>query len=328
MRAWAWSIRTYVVLAVLADIGVCVSPTVDAQTYPSRSVRLISPFPGGTSDLVARILKDRLSDVWQSPVIVENRTGAGGNIGSDSVAKSPPDGYTLLSTTGAPIVVNPFLYSKLPYDPEKDFVPIVLLTTTSNVLFVNKAVPATTLAELIALAKAQPKQLTYASGGYGTSPHLMAEMLKTAAGIEMLHVPYRSVSDLTLSVVSGQTDVAFGPPPMMEYVTNGSLKALAQTGSKRLPTLPAIPTLQESGLKAFYAVVWYGLLAPTGTPQAVLDKIERDVQKVLTEPDTRAKIQGLGADILSLGQKDFAQFISDDRNRWREVVKVSGAKID
>lgn len=300
-----------------------------AQNYPERTVKLISPYSGGPSDLAGRLLKDRLSAIWGQPVIVENKTGAGGNLGTAAVATAEPDGYTLLSTSGPPLVINQFLFSKIPFDPEKDFAPVVLATTSPLVLFVHSSVPATTLSELVQYAKDNPGKLKYASGGNGTSPHLVAEMFKSAVGVNIQHIPYRTVSEITTSIVSGQTDVTFGTPVMMEYVKQGTLRALVQTGDTRLAThAPDVPTMQESGYPEFFAVTWYGLLAPRLTPQPILNKLESDIISVLKEPAMRSRLESLSQKVLGLGQHDFANFITAERARWQKIVKESGATIN
>ncbi|MSQ72927.1 MAG: tripartite tricarboxylate transporter substrate binding protein [Betaproteobacteria bacterium] len=318
-----------VALSLAALASAFMSPDAPAQAYPVQTVRMISPYSGGPSDLGGRVLKDRLSALWGQPVILENKTGAGGNLGAEMVARAAPDGYTLLSTSSPPLVINPFLYRNLPFDPAKDFIPIVVVSTSPLVLFVHKSVQANTLAELIALAKSRPGQLVYASGGSGTSPHLAAETFKHMAGLDILHIPYRTVGEMTLSVVSGQTNLAFGSVTGMEFVKKGDLRAIAQTGEKRfMKFMPNVPTMQEAGLPAYAALTWYALLAPRATPKPIVDKIERDVLGILADREVVAAFEKISQEIVAMGSQDFTKFIQAERARWQQAVQVSGAKVE
>lgn len=316
-------------LAAMGTVVALMSPAGLAQNYPTQTVRMISPYSGGPSDLGGRVLKDRLSAHWGQPVILENKTGAGGNLGTEAVARANPDGYTLLSTSSPPLVINPFLYKNLSFDPVKDFTPIVVVSTSPLALYVHKSVQASTLQELIALAKSRPGQLTYASGGNGTSPHLAAETLAHMAGLSILHIPYRTVAEQTLSVVSGQTHMMFGSVTSMEFVRKGDLRVLAQTGEKRFGKfMPNVPTMQEAGMPGFIVSTWYALLAPRATPRAIIDKIENDVLAILADREVVAAFEKISQEVVAMGSQDFAKFMQTEQARWQRAVQVSGAKID
>lgn len=321
-------------LAMAMVASVC-SSTAHAQSWPVRPVRIIVPFPpGGTTDIVARSLGVELQRMWQQPVIVENRPGAGGNIGSDLVAKSPNDGYTLLMGTVGTHSINAALFAqsgnKMPFDPVKDFVPITLAAGVPNVMVVNAKVPVNSVAEFIAYAKARPGQLNMASSGNGTSIHLTGELFKTMTGTYMVHLPYRGSAPAMSDLLAGNTNVMFDNlPSALPHIKSGRLKALAVTSRVRSPALPDTPTIEEAAnLKGFDASSWFGLFAPAGTSRAIVDKIQADVAKALAVPEVRERFVAQGAQPGGTTPDQFAAFIRAETDKWTKVVKISNAKVD
>ncbi len=321
-------------LAVTALAVMALAPA-HAQTWPSKPVRIIVPFPpGGTTDIVARSIGVELQRMWQHPVVIENRAGAGGNIGADAVAKSPADGYTLLMGTVGTHAINQALFaqsgSKMPFDPVKDFVPITLVAGVPNVMVINAKLPVNSVAEFIAYAKARPGQLNMASSGNGTSIHLTGELFKTVTGTYMVHFPYRGSAPAVTDLISGNMNVMFDNlPSALPHIKSGRLKALAVTSRTRSPALPDVPTIEEAaGLKGFDASSWFGLFAPTGTPRTVVDKIQADVAKALAQPAVRERFVAQGADPGGNTPDQFAAFIRAETDKWTRVVKFSNAKVD
>jgi tripartite-type tricarboxylate transporter receptor subunit TctC len=321
-------------LAVTALAVMSLAPA-HAQTWPSKPVRIIVPFPpGGTTDIVARSIGVELQRMWQHPVVIENRAGAGGNIGADAVAKSPGDGYTLLMGTVGTHAINQALYaqsgSKMPFDPAKDFVPITLVAGVPNVMVINAKLPVNSVAEFIAYAKARPGQLNMASSGNGTSIHLTGELFKTVTGTYMVHFPYRGSAPAVTDLISGNMNVMFDNlPSALPHIKSGRLKALAVTSRTRSPALPDVPTIEEAaGLKGFDASSWFGLFAPAGTPRTVVDKIQADVAKALAQPAVRERFVAQGADPGGNTPDQFAAFIRAETDKWTRVVKFSNAKVD
>ena len=268
-----------------------------AQTYPTKPIRIVVPFPaGGTTDVLARAAAQKLTESLGQPAVVDNRPGAGGNIGAELVAKSPPDGYTLLMGTVGTHAINPSLYPKMPYDHVKDFAPVILVAGVPNVLVINPALPVNSVQELIAYAKANPGKLNFASSGNGTSIHLSGELFKTMAGVQMTHVPYKGSAPALQDLVGGQVQLMFDNlPSSLALIKGGKLKALAVTSSARAAALPDVPTLAESGLPGFEASSWFGLLAPAGTPQPIILKVNGDVAKWLASPEAKEKLLAQGA---------------------------------
>lgn len=301
-----------------------------AQAYPAKPVRMVVPFPaGGATDIVGRLVAQKLSEAWGQQVIVDNRGGAGGTIGSDVVAKSAPDGYTILVATSSTHAIAPSLYSKLAYDPVRDFTPVTLLASATILLAVHPSVPAKTVKELIALAKGQPKALSFASSGNGGISHLIGEQFKSMAGIQMLHVPYKGDTPALVDLASGQVSLMFGTAvSFLPYVKAGRLKALAVTNPKRSPIVPDIPTVAESGLPGFEALQWFGIFAPAGTPKDIVARLHGEIVKILRVPDVRERLSSLGADVVGNTPEQFAAFQRADAAKWTKVVKESGAKID
>lgn len=285
--------------------------------------------PGGTTDLVARVLARKLTEYFAQSVFVENRPGGGGNIGTDYVAKSAPDGYTLLLSAPAPITINISLYARMPYDPQRDLSPITLIATTPSLLLVHPSVPATSVRQLITLAKARPKQLNYASTGIGAPSHLMAELFNSAAGIDMVHIPYKGTGPALTDLLGGHVDVMFNTiPAILPYVRSGRLRALSITGARRLPLLPDLPTISESGLPGFESGGWYGLFAPAGTPKEVVDKLHSQVIRALRTTEVEQSLSNEGASLIGNTPAEFSVFLRKDRTKWANVIRVSGARAE
>ena len=320
----------FMALTALATVGAI--PVADAQSppYPTRPIRLVVPFPaGGTTDILARSVAQKLTEAWGQPVVVDNRPGAAGNIGAELVAKSPADGYTLLMGTVGTHAINASLYAKMPYDHVKDFVPVILVAGVPNVLVVNPAVPANSVQELIVYAKANPGKLNFASSGSGTSIHLAGELFKVSAGVQMTHIPYKGSSPALQDLIGGQVKLMFDNlPSALPQIKGGKLRALAVTSSTRAAVLPDVPTVAESGLPGFEASSWFGVLAPAGTPPAIVTRINAEVAKWLASPEARDKLLSQGANAVGGTPEDFARHIQVETAKWAKVVKESGAKVD
>ena len=321
-----WLTALSVLLACLAAGAV----HAQADAFPAKPIRIIVPFPaGGATDIAARAIADKMSANWKQPVVIENRPGAGGNVGADFVAKSAPDGYTLVMGITGSHAINTSLYAKMPYDPVKDFEPITQVAVVPNVIVVHPSVPARTLRELVDLAKRQPGKYDYASLGSGTAAHLGMELFKTSAGIFMVHIPYRGSAPAVADLIGGQVQVMMdGLPSALPHVKAGRLRALAVTSQKRSPAAPDLPTIAESGYPGFYADAWSGLFAPKGTPAAVVEKIAVEAQRILKLPDVRERFAALGAEPVGSTPAEFAQHVQREIDKWARVVKQSGAKVD
>lgn len=301
-----------------------------AQDYPSRVVRFVVPqTPGGATDVFARAVGQRLSERWGRNVVVENRGGAAGTLGTDLVAKSVADGYTLLVTYAGSQAVNQSLYPKLPFDSVKDFQTVATLAVTPFFLIVNNGVPAKDLRELIALARRKPDLLVYASSGNGSINHLLAEMLKIEAGIRMLHVPYKGIAPAIMDVMAGQVDAAFtSVPSVIQHVASGRVRALAVSSARRVAIAPAVPTIAESGLRGFDVNPWWGILAPAGTDMRIVRKINVDVADILKVKDMQDFFKTQGAEALVTSPEEFQKMLVADVEKWAKVVKASHARID
>jgi tripartite-type tricarboxylate transporter receptor subunit TctC len=298
------------------------------QAYPAKPVRIVVPFPaGGIADLYARIIGARVGEAWGQPVVVENRTGAGGNIGADAVAKSPSDGYTLVMSALGPHAVNVSLFSKLPYDPVRDFAAIVLVLEAEGLLVVHPSVPANSVPELIALARAKPG-LTFASAGMGTASHLAGELFKSMAKVEMVHVPYKGNVPAITDLLAGQTALLFSTmPTVLPHAKAGKLRALATIGASRAAAAPELPTVAEA-LPGFEVNNWIGLFAPAGTPPEILRRWNTEVTRVMQSPDIQARLPVEGARFSPNTPEQFAAFVKAEIAKWAPVVKASGARVD
>jgi len=320
-------------LAILAAILFAASATISAAPaadYPSRPVTIVVAFtPGGPSDVLSRIVGRRLQEIMHQPFIVENRPGAGGNIAAEQVAHAEPDGYTLLMGNNSILATNAALYKKLNYNPEKDFVPISLVGSQANILVVNPSVPANSMAELIALAKASPGTINFASSGYGAAAHLAGELFKTEAGINIVHVAYKGAAPALQDVVAGHVQMMFATAAsVIGLIKNGKVRALAVTTPKRTALLPNLPTVDELGIKGFDATTWHGLVAPAGTPRPIIDALNFAVVEALKDPETQQLLQDLGVDIVGDSAKEFEAYIKSEIPKWSAVVKASGARVD
>jgi tripartite-type tricarboxylate transporter receptor subunit TctC len=319
-------------LRTMASVAIAaVAALAHAQSpYPSKPIRLVVPFPaGGTTDILARAVAQRLTETMGQPVVVDNRPGAGGNIGAELVAKSAPDGYTLLMGTVGTHAINASLYAKMPYDHVRDFAPVILVAGVPNVLVVHPALPVNSVQELIAYGKANPGKLNFASSGNGTSIHLSAELFKTMTGVQMAHVPYKGSAPALVDLAGGQVQLMFDNlPSALALIKGGKLKALAVTSAQRSTALPDVPTVAESGLPGFEASSWFGLLAPAGTPKDIITKLNGEVAKWLATPEAKEKLAAQGAIPFGLPPDEFARHIAAETVKWQKVVKDSGAKID
>jgi tripartite-type tricarboxylate transporter receptor subunit TctC len=300
-----------------------------AQAYPTKPVKLVVPYPpGGPTDIVARLVAQKLSDAMGQQFIVDNRPGAGGNPGAELVARSPADGYTLVVATTAH-AINPSLFKNLGYSLSKDFAPVSQLTSGPLVIVANPQLPAKNVAELIALAKSKPGELNFASSGNGQSTHLSAELFAAMAGVKMNHIPYKGSAPALTDTMGGQTQLMFDTMlSAMPHVKAGKLKALAVTSAARSPVAPDVPTVAESGLPGYEAIAWNGLLAPAGTPPEVLARLSAELKKVLAAPDVKDRFEAQGFAASWNSPEDFGRFMSAEVDKWAKVVKTSGAKVD
>jgi len=300
-----------------------------AQTYPSRPVKMVVPFaPGGATDIIARSVAQKLSERLGQSVVIENKPGAGTTVGNAEVAKAKPDGYTLLFAP-TPFVISQVVYPTLPYDPRKDFTPVSLLATSPFILVTNLAVPARSVAELVALAKAKPGTLTFCSAGNGTVPHLAGELFKLRAGVDIVHVPYKGGGPAIVDLVGGQVNMMFATPiEVSQHVQAGKLRVLGATSGKRLPAFPDTPTLAESGYPGFEVASFFGVLAPAGTPPEIVNKLATELAAVMELPDVRERFAAQSAEANVQGPAAFAKFLDAEREKWADIVKRSGAKVD
>jgi tripartite-type tricarboxylate transporter receptor subunit TctC len=323
--------RLWTLVLILVAAIALVAPTMTgAQAYPSRPVRLVVPFPpGGSLDITGRLIAQRLTEMWGHAVVVENKPGAGGNIGADFVAKSTPDGYTILLGALSTHAVNPNLYAKMPYDAVKDFAPITLIATTPNVLVVNAATPVGNVREFITWTKANPGKLAFGSGSNGSAGHLAGELYKVDTGTDAVHIPFKGGAPATQALLAGDTQFMFDNlANAMAQVKAGKLKALAVTTAERSKLAPELPTMAEAGLPGFDISTWYGLFAPAGTPTAIVAKWNADVRTILTTPDVRAKLMADGAEPAPDTPEQFAQMIARELAKYARIIKASGAKVD
>ena len=301
-----------------------------AQTFPSRTMRIIVGFPpGGNSDFVARAVGRGLGELWNQQIVIDNRPGAGGNIAAELVAKAPPDGHTLLLGVFAH-AVNPSLYgSKLPFDAVRDFAPVVLCVSSANILVVHPSLPVKSVKDLLALAKARPGQITYASAGNGTASHLAGELLDMMAGIKTVHVPYRGTGLAHTDLMGGRVVMFFAAMAgTLPHVQNGRLRALGVTTLKRWPGAPDVPTLSEAGLKGFEVNSWSGILAPAGTPGEIVTRLNTEIARIIRQKETRERLYSFGAEPIDNTPAEFAAYISSEIAKWAKVVKAAGIRVD
>jgi tripartite-type tricarboxylate transporter receptor subunit TctC len=315
---------------ILCAVALPAAPSVAQDAFPAKPIRIVVPFAaGGGVDLLTRVLAQHLGEALKQQVVVDNRTGAGGNIGVDAVAKAPADGYTLVMATTGTHTINPGLYQSLPFDAEKDFAPITTVASVPNLLVVNPGIAAASVEELVALAKSQPGKFSYASFGNGTGNHLSGAMFAAMAKLDVVHVPYKSAPQAVTDLIAGQTAFAFVNTPLaLPHVRAGKLRALAVTGGKRSAATPEYATMSEAGVPGFVVESWYGLLAPAGTPAPVVARLHKEVLAVLAKPEVRETFAKQGADIVTATPGEFAAQIRSEKARWAEVIKASGARID
>jgi len=316
-------------LAGAALATVVFAATAQPQDYPAKPIRVVVPFPpGGGTDLMARTVVQKLGESLGATIVIDNRGGAGGTIGTELVAKSPPDGYVLL-VVSASHAINPGLYRKLPYDSVRDFTPVTMLTSGPGLLVVHPSVPVRTVKEFIALARSRPGQLNYASAGIGTPPHLAGELFKTLAGVDIVHVPYKGNGPAYTDLIGGHVSVMFPTiPTAIPHVRTGKLRALAVTTRQRTAITPELPTISESGVPGYDVSSWYGLLAPAGTPAATVARLQREIVKVLRLPDISEKLMAQGLDLVGNTPEEFAAILKSEIAKWAKVVTASGARVD
>lgn len=304
--------------------------TAAAGDYPVKPIRVLVGFaPGGSADIIARAVSQKLTDAFKQPVVVDNRSGASGIIAADLTAKANPDGYTLFEATMTTHGIGPNLYAKLPYDVVKDFEAVALMVRIPLVMFVNASVPAANLKEFVALTKANPGKYSYASAGAGTPPHLVAELLKLKTGAQLLHVPYKGTGAALPDVVAGQVHMMVdGPPPFIPHVKSGKLKALGAASEKRNPLLPDVPTFAEAGVAGMEAGLWYGIVAPRETPKVVVARLNAEINRALGQPDLRERFAAMSVEIVGGRPEAFARYINSELKRWGEVVRAANIKVE
>jgi tripartite-type tricarboxylate transporter receptor subunit TctC len=325
------SMRTVVASLSALCLVLAATPSAWSQApYPSKPIRMIVPFPpGGSTDFLARLTAQKLTESFGQQVLVENRTGASGIIGADLVAKAPADGYTLLMASPAEIAVNHFLYAKVPYNPERDFAPLTLVGITPLVIAAHPSVPAKNIRELVALAKAMPGQLSFASAGTGSTQHLTGEMLMAAAGIRLIHVPYKGAGQSIPDVIGGQLPLGvYGLLTIFQQAKAGKLKILAVTTPKRSPVAPEYPTLAESGFPGFDTSLWNGLLAPAATPKDIVGKLHAEIARIIKAPDVSERIASQGATPVGNTPAEFAAFIAAESAKYSKIIKQAGVKLE
>lgn len=318
------------VVVVLGVMLVAYPEPTSAQVYPSRTVRFVVPFSAGsTTDILARIVAQKLTEAWRQQIIVDNRPGHGGNIGSAIVAKAAPDGYTILVSAASTLAINASLYRNMPYDTATAFAPITLIAKVTNVLVVHPSLPARSVKDLIALAKSKPGQLSFASGGSGGTQHLSGELFKTMAGIDMVHISYKGSAAAMPDVLGGYVPVIFdGVPQSLPYIKAGKLRPLGVTTAKRSPALPDVPTIAEAALPGYEATAWFGMVAPAGTSKEIIGKLNTQVVSILSTPDMRARLTAQGADSAGNTPAEFSAFIKSEMVKWAKVIQATGARAD
>ena len=317
-------------IAAIVPAGVSAQATESVEAWPSKPVRIVVPFAaGGSTDVVARLLAEKLAVELKQPFVIDNKPGAGGNIGADAVAKAPADGYTLLMGTTGVLAINNYLYKNMSYDATRDLTPVSYTSLITNILVVPTSVPATTVPELVQLAKAKPGSLSFASSGAGSSTHLSAELFKAMAGVEIMHVPYRGSSQALTDVVAGQVTMLFdNAPSSIGFVQQGKLRALAVTSTKRLPQLPNVPTLDEAGVKGYESLSWSGIVAPAATPRPIVMKLNQAIERVLKMEDVRQKFANLGVEPVGGPPEAFAQHVRTESEKWGRLIKSANITLN
>ncbi|MGQ0524309.1 MAG: Bug family tripartite tricarboxylate transporter substrate binding protein [Betaproteobacteria bacterium] len=299
------------------------------RNYPERPIRVIAPFgAGGLVDVLSRAVGDRLRPTLGQPIVVDNRPGAGGNIGAEIAAKAEPDGYTILMTSAGILTINQFLYAKMPFDPATAFTPITVVAEMHMLMVLNPAFTARTVSDFLARARAEPGKIAFGSPGYGTTGHLGMDMLQFAAGIRLNHVPYKSAAEAALAVIGGQIQgVMDNPPTVLPHIRAGRLRAMAVASPRRLPQLPDVPTFDEAGLKGFEASSWFGLVAPARTPRAVIRRLHDETARVLAAPEMQQRFGDLGARLVGNTPEDFSKFILSERAKWERIVRGANIRL-
>ena len=317
-------------VSICALAAISIHRPASAQSYPQKPVRIVVGVPaGGTTDVVARLVGQKLGEQLGQQVVIDNRGGAGGNIGAELVAKAPPDGYTLFLATIGTMSINPSLYSKMPFDTLRDFAAISQLTSMPQLLVVHPSVPVKSVKELIAYAKSRPGQLTFASGGGGTAIHLAGELFKTMAGVEMVHVAYKGGGPAMTELIGGQVSLMFDQIlTSLPHVQSGRLRGLAVTTANRSPAAPQIPTIAEAALPGYAVTTWHGLLAPAGTPREIVNRLSGETARALQNPDIRDRFAAQGVDPVSSTPEQFSAMMKSELEKWRKVIAASGTKID
>ncbi len=317
-------------LRLAATLAVLTPHAATADAYPVKPIRFVVAFPpGGGTDIIARSIAHKLAERFAQQVVVDNRPGAGGNIGTDFVAKSAPDGYTILMGSAGPLAINASLFAKMPFDPIRDLAPVTLAASTPNVLVVHPSLPARTVKQLIALARARPGEINFASSGHGTPAHLAGELFNSMAGVKLVHVPYKGAAPALADLLGGQVQLMFSTmPPALPHVKDGKLRALAVTSRKRSPATPELPTIDEAALPGFEAITWHGVVVPAGTPTTVIALLNREIVAILHLPEVVERLSGQGAEALGSTPEEFAAYIRSESVKWAKVVRESGAKAE
>jgi tripartite-type tricarboxylate transporter receptor subunit TctC len=310
--------------------GALLAISAQAQQWPAKPLKMVVPFTaGGSTDTVARIMSEKLSARLGQPVVVDNKAGAGGALGSDFVAKSPADGYTLLVGTSSTMAIAPWVYTKLPYNPTRDFAPVTLLGIADIIVVVNSELPIRNTQQLLDYARANPGKLTFASGGNGSISHLLGEYFKSMAKVDMLHVPYKGDAQMVTDLLGGQVNLAFGTAvAWLPHIKSGKVAAIAVTNPKRSTTLTDLPTLNESGVPGYEAVQWFGIAAPAGTPREVVQRLNAEIKAILAMPDVQKRFVELGFDVVGDTPDEFAQFLRAENAKWKKIAEIAGTKLD
>jgi len=316
-------------VVIVSVVLAAMPPLATAQAYPAKPIRWISPWPaGGANDIFSRAIGQKIGESLGQQVLVDNRPGAAGTIGSDIAAKAPADGYTLVMGSSPTHAIAPALYPALPYDPLRDFSAVTLVGSVPNVLVLHPSVPAKTVKEFIAVAKARPGKLNFASTGNGTSQHLSAELFKFMAGLDMVHIPYKGTAPALTELVAGQVDLAFeNMPALIPHIQAGRLRALAVTTTKRSAVMPELPTIAEAALPGYDASVWFGVFAPAGTPRPVVDRLHGEILKALQTQDLKSRMIAMGTDVSGMGPDDFSAYVRKEIPKWANLVKAAGVKV-